>query len=386
MNQWRLGSAPFSWYWTANRPGQLSVLAWCWPGHHNNNENTPMTWHAVHTGSVSVTERRVQIVREIVHTHFNSAVHTGFLNPWWKSFDSKRQNHQSGIHSLRIAEAVWTASNHGNIHMTIQSGIVGPSLSFSSLMTVPRGSHFPQSFFNNKIQISNFNWQAAAELSAWSCSSSWIVRVCLMLSWNSVMYRVFCMERNVDSFCLDEKQLSEMVLTPLYLFERFEEQLPETRFFLPVWEIWGAAPSDTGSFPAPHAALWLALAPTYPSLPKRTEMPEMKNLQLSLFSDFKIRWYGNKHYEEDTGVCSAMNFPILSAGHEASRREAKHTWGTDTQRYRAFSTEIWTLSFEGTNCEKDKDIRDAHPLTVQPSALSGQTISVIKALTPRHLK
>ncbi len=36
---------------------------------------------AVHTGSVSVTERRAQIMREMVHTHFNSAVHTGSSNP-----------------------------------------------------------------------------------------------------------------------------------------------------------------------------------------------------------------------------------------------------------------------------------------------------------------
>ncbi len=35
----------------------------------------------VHSGSVSVMERHAQIVREMVHTHFNSAVHTSSLNP-----------------------------------------------------------------------------------------------------------------------------------------------------------------------------------------------------------------------------------------------------------------------------------------------------------------
>ncbi len=38
--------------------------------------------HAVHTGSVSVTERHAQIVNDMVRTHISTVLcHTGSLNP-----------------------------------------------------------------------------------------------------------------------------------------------------------------------------------------------------------------------------------------------------------------------------------------------------------------
>ncbi len=56
--------------------------------------------HAVHTGSMSVMEHCAQIVREMVHTHFNSAEHSHwFLESRWKGFGSKRKNRLSQMQS-----------------------------------------------------------------------------------------------------------------------------------------------------------------------------------------------------------------------------------------------------------------------------------------------
>ena len=43
--------------------------------------NQQLQWLVTFSGSVSVTECHAQIVCEMVHTHFNRAVHTGSLNP-----------------------------------------------------------------------------------------------------------------------------------------------------------------------------------------------------------------------------------------------------------------------------------------------------------------